>query len=93
MDAHVLAARRVRLPSRSLGDVLKSFLCCPSPFDLPLPNARLCIETFRGPFQWFELPLQLFQVNLGGTTAVLRKGSWSNGVLSGVQDYYFVLLP
>ncbi|CAM9547398.1 unnamed protein product [Scytosiphon promiscuus] len=23
--------------------------------------SRLCIDTFRGPFQWFELPLQLFQ--------------------------------
>ncbi|CAN0028244.1 unnamed protein product, partial [Hapterophycus canaliculatus] len=24
-------------------------------------ESRLCIDTFRGPFQWFELPLQLFQ--------------------------------
>ncbi|CAM9139408.1 unnamed protein product [Ectocarpus fasciculatus] len=23
--------------------------------------SRLCIDTFRGPFQWFELPVQLFQ--------------------------------
>ncbi|CAM9815999.1 unnamed protein product [Pylaiella littoralis] len=26
-----------------------------------LSISRLCIDTFRGPFQWFELPLQLFQ--------------------------------
>ncbi|CAN0470861.1 unnamed protein product, partial [Laminaria digitata] len=23
--------------------------------------SHLCVDTFRGPFQWFELPLQLFQ--------------------------------
>lgn len=26
--------------------------------------SHLCVDTFRGPFQWFELPLQLFQVPL-----------------------------
>lgn len=24
--------------------------------------SHLCVDTFRGPFQWFEFPLQLFQV-------------------------------
>lgn len=26
--------------------------------------SHLCVDTFRGPFQWFEFPLQLFQVLL-----------------------------
>lgn len=27
-----------------------------------MPVARLCVDTFRGPFEWWMLPLKLFQV-------------------------------
>lgn len=27
-----------------------------------MPVARLCVDTFRGPFEWWMLPFKLFQV-------------------------------
>lgn len=38
-----------------------------------LPITRLCVDTFRGPFEWWMLPLQLFQVGKRATSIVLLR--------------------